>query len=145
MQKNKQKSPKPNKKVKSKKTTEKNGNGEKEITLFERFNIQVETLDYIRGLTLPDIFAVIDEAQNLTPMQIKTIITRAGRGSKFVFTGDLSQIDVKYLTQETSGLAHAISKLHDKMPKAGSPMIATTIFTDSLRSPLAKLAVERLG
>lgn len=113
-------------------------------TLFEQYNVEVQPLDYIRGLTLPNLFAIIDEAQNLTASQIKTIITRAGRGSKFVFTGDLSQIDVKYLTEDTSGLAHAISKLHDNMPKAGNPMIATTIFTDSLRSPLASLAVEKL-
>lgn len=131
---------------KKKKDKQNNENGDESLpTYFEYFNVQVETLDYIRGLTLPNIFAIIDEAQNLTPMQIKTIITRAGKGSKFVFTGDLSQIDVKYLTSETSGMAHAISKLHDKMPGSGSPMIATTIFTHSLRSPLAKLAVERLG
>ncbi len=131
------------KRKKSKNSEEENGDSLP--TFFEYFNVQVETLDYIRGLTMPKIFAIIDESQNLSAMKIKTIISRAGDGSKFVFTGDLSQIDVKYLTQETSGLAHAISKLHDKMPGSGSPMVATTIFTDSIRSPLAKLAVDRLG
>jgi PhoH-like ATPase len=130
-------------KVKGKNKLKKNGE-EEDKSLFELYNIEIQSLDYIRGLTLPNLFAIIDESQNLTPSQMKTIITRAGRGSKLVFTGDLSQIDVRYLTQETSGLAHAISKLHDNVSGKGSPMIGKIVFTDSLRSALASLAVDYL-
>jgi PhoH-like ATPase len=70
----------------------------------------VEPLAYIRGRSISDTFFIIDEAQNLTPHEIKTIITRAGEGTKFVFTGDISQIDSPYLNEKSSGLSHLIDK-----------------------------------
>lgn len=135
---------------KAKKRLKKNGgppienNEPQEFSLFEKYSIEVLPLDYIRGTTLPELCLIIDEAQNLTALQIKTIITRAGRGSKFIFTGDISQIDVDYLSEETSGMSHAIAKLHDRITGPGNPLIATTIFTDSLRSELAAFALEHL-
>ena len=129
-------------KIKNGKKKKNDDDGEK--TIFDRYNVEILPLDYIRGLTLPNSFVIIDESQNLTGSQFKTIITRAGRNSKFVFTGDLSQIDVKYLNSQSSGLAHAISKLHDNMPGSGNSMIASTIFVESLRSDLATLGVKYL-
>jgi len=102
--------------------------------------IVYEPLDYIRGMSLNHILLIVDEAQNLTPHQVKTIITRAGEHSTIFFTGDLDQIDRdrRRLDRETSGLAYAINRLAD------SPMVATTIFQDTVRSPLACLAEKLL-
>lgn len=75
--------------------------------------IVIEPLAYIRGRTLPKTFFVIDEAQNLTPNEIKTIITRAGEGSKFVFTGDIYQLDHPYLDSYSNGLSYLIEKAKD--------------------------------
>lgn len=106
-------------------------------------NIIIEPLGYIRGMTLPSrSYLILDEGQNTTPHAIKTIITRAGEGTKIVITGDLSQVDVKSLRRldrNSNGLAHAMAKMKD-------PLVATTRFesSDSVRSLLAKLATERL-
>ncbi len=82
---------------------------------------------------------VIDEAQNLTPHQVKTIITRAGTNTKMVFTGDLGQIDRnRRLDRKSSGLAYAMSKM------ANQPMVGICNFKDTVRSPLAGLAEELL-
>lgn len=72
--------------------------------------IQIEALTYIRGRSLPNRYIIVDEAQNLRPLDIKTIITRAGEGTKIVFTGDLEQIDTPYLDAESSGLAYLIDR-----------------------------------
>jgi PhoH-like ATPase len=107
--------------------------------LQETKKIIIKPLDYIRGETYHKCFIVIDEAQNLTPHQMKTIITRAGLNTKLVFTGDLDQIDRKRrLDRKTSGLAYAMSKL------ANQPMVAIVNFKDTVRSPLASLAAELL-
>jgi PhoH-like ATPase len=81
--------------------------------MVESGKIVIEPLAYIRGRTLPKTFFVIDEAQNLTPNEIKTIITRAGEGSKFVFTGDIYQLDHPYLDSYSNGLSYLIEKAKD--------------------------------
>jgi PhoH-like ATPase len=72
--------------------------------------LQVEPLTYIRGRSLPNIFFVVDEAQNLTPHEIKTILTRAGEGTKIVLTGDPYQIDNPYIDSQNNGLTYVIEK-----------------------------------
>lgn len=73
--------------------------------------LELEPLTYIRGRSLPDQFIIIDEAQNLTPHEMKTIITRAGENTKIVFTGDPYQIDIPYLDAMSNGLSVAVEKL----------------------------------
>ena len=71
----------------------------------------MEALTYIRGRSIANAFIVIDEAQNLTKHEIKTIITRIGEGTKIVLTGDIEQIDKVYLNETSNCLAHAVEKL----------------------------------
>jgi PhoH-like ATPase len=101
--------------------------------------IEIEPLDYIRGTTFWKCLLIIDEAQNLTPHQVKTIITRAGENSKIIFTGDLDQIDRRRrLDKISSGLAYAASRLQ------GQDIVASIKFKTSVRSELAKIGVELL-
>lgn len=101
--------------------------------------IDIEPLDYIRGTTFIKSYLIIDEAQNLTPHQVKTIITRAGMGTKLVFTGDLEQIDRKRrLDKSSNGLAYAASRM------AGRDIVANVKFFTSVRSELAKMGVDLL-
>ncbi|MFO7752576.1 MAG: PhoH family protein [Desulfobacteraceae bacterium] len=107
--------------------------------LLQEKKIDIEPLDYIRGTTFWKCLLIIDEAQNLTPHQMKTIITRAGMGTRIVFTGDLDQIDRKRrLDKVSSGLAYAISRL------GGQKIVASVKFEVSVRSELAKIGVELL-
>lgn len=101
--------------------------------------IDIEPLDYIRGTTFNRCFLIIDEAQNLTPHQVKTIITRAGEGSKIVFTGDLDQIDRRRrLNKKSSGPNYAANSLQ------GESIVGITTFKDSVRSELTQLAINKL-
>ena len=100
--------------------------------------ISVEPLDYIRGLTYIKDILIVDEAQNLTPHQIKTIITRCGEGSKIIFTGDLGQIDRKGLDINSSGLAYAGHSMKD------NEMVGISYFGKTVRSELADLAEKLL-
>ena len=75
--------------------------------------IQVEALSYIRGRSIPNSFIIVDEAQNLSVHELKTIITRAGEGSKIVLTGDLAQIDAPYLDAISNGLSITIEKFKE--------------------------------
>ncbi|MDO9577938.1 MAG: PhoH family protein [Candidatus Cloacimonadales bacterium] len=77
--------------------------------------IELEPLTYIRGRSLPDQYIIIDEAQNLTPHEMKTIITRAGEGTKIVITGDPYQIDIPYLDSESNGLSIAVEKFKQEL------------------------------
>ncbi|MDH6355775.1 PhoH-like ATPase [Dysgonomonas sp. PH5-45] len=96
--------------------------------------IEIEALAYIRGRSLSETFCIVDEAQNLTPHEIKTIITRAGEGTKMVFTGDLQQIDSPYLDAQSNGLAYVIDKMN------GQELFAHVNLQKGERSKLAELA-----
>ncbi|MDR3625641.1 MAG: PhoH family protein [Ignavibacteriaceae bacterium] len=98
----------------------------------------IEPLSYIRGRSLQRIFFIVDEAQNLTPHEIKTIITRAGEGSKIVFTGDIYQIDHPYLDSQSNGLSYLID--HFK----GQRLYAHVNLEKGERSELAELASNLL-
>ncbi len=98
----------------------------------------IEPLSYIRGRSLQRIFFIVDEAQNLTPHEIKTIITRAGEGSKIVFTGDIYQIDHPYLDSQSNGLSYLID--HFK----GQKLYAHINLEKGERSELAELASNLL-
>lgn len=74
-------------------------------------DLELEALTYIRGRSIPQQYIIIDEAQNLTPHEVKTIISRAGEGSKMVLTGDPEQIDNPYLDAESNGLSYAVERL----------------------------------
>ena len=78
--------------------------------LIESDIVHIEPLTYIRGRSLPGRFLIIDEAQNLRPLDVKTIITRCGEGTKVVFTGDLEQIDSPFLDAASNGLAYLINR-----------------------------------
>jgi len=79
--------------------------------LKERGVLQVEPLTYIRGRSIPNSFIILDEAQNLTMQEIKTVLTRVGQGSKIVLTGDVEQIDNPYVDFASNGLTHAVERL----------------------------------
>ena len=98
--------------------------------------LELEPLTYIRGRSLPDQFIIIDEAQNLTPHEMKTIITRAGENTKLVLTGDPYQIDIPYLDSESNGLSVAVEKL-----KAES-LVGHITLDKGERSKLADLAAK---
>lgn len=100
--------------------------------------INIEPLTYIRGRSIHDQFVIIDEAQNLTPLELKTIITRAGGHTKIVLTGDITQIDNPYINEKSNGLS-VITKSF--VPSALS---ANVVMTKGVRSPLAQEATERL-
>lgn len=98
----------------------------------------IEPLAYIRGRSLGKCYFIIDEAQNLTPHEMKTIITRAGEGTKMVFTGDIFQIDQPYLDQWSNGLTH----LGEKM--SGQPIFQHVFLKKGERSRLSELAAKLL-
>lgn len=98
----------------------------------------IAALAYIRGRSLSNSYFIIDEAQNLTPHEVKTVITRAGEGTKMVFTGDLHQIDSPYLDQQSNGLAY----LSDRMK--GQELFAHINLIKGERSFLAELASDLL-
>ena len=79
----------------------------------DKGKIEIEALTYIRGRSISNAFMIVDEAQNLTMHEIKTIITRVGEGTKVVLTGDIEQIDNIYINETSNGLAHAVEKFKD--------------------------------
>ena len=78
--------------------------------LSDRGLLQIEPLAYIRGRSIPQQYFIIDEAQNLTPHEVKTILTRAGEGTKIVMTGDIDQIDNPYVDAASNGLTYVIER-----------------------------------
>lgn len=100
--------------------------------------LMITPLAYIRGRSLSNIFFIVDEAQNLTPHEIKTIISRAGENTKIVFTGDIYQIDTPYLDSQSNGLSYLIDRVKDH------PMFAHITLEKGERSELANLANELL-
>jgi len=91
-----------------------------------------------RGRRLSKSFFIIDEAQNLTPHEVKTIITRAGEGTKVIFTGDINQIDTPYMDEHSNGLTYLIDRLK------GNALFAHIKLEKGERSELANLANEML-
>lgn len=100
--------------------------------------IAIAPLAFIRGRTLTKIFFIVDEAQNLTPHEVKTIISRAGEDTKIVFTGDIYQIDTPYLDAESNGLSYLIDKAKNH------PLYAHITLQKGERSELANLATDLL-
>ena len=98
----------------------------------------ITPLAFIRGRSLSNIMFIIDEAQNLTPHEVKTIITRAGENTKIVFTGDVNQIDTPYLDENSNGLAYLVDKLK------GQPLFSYVKLERGERSELANLANDLL-
>jgi PhoH-like ATPase len=98
----------------------------------------LEPLTYIRGRSIPHQFMIVDEAQNLTPHEVKTIASRVGEDTKLVLTGDIGQIDNPYLDQSSNGLSYAVEKMK------GLPIVGHVTLQKSERSELASLAAERL-
>jgi PhoH-like ATPase len=94
----------------------------------------ISPLAYIRGRSLSNIFFIVDEAQNLTPHEVKTIVTRAGEGTKMIFTGDIQQIDSPYLDSLSNGLSYIAHRLK------GQEIFAHVNLVKGERSYLAELA-----
>ncbi|GHT30219.1 phosphate starvation protein PhoH [Bacteroidia bacterium] len=116
-----------------------NGSDARKIDEWQKNNkLVIEALAFIRGRSLSETFCIIDEAQNLTPHEVKTIITRAGEGTKMVFTGDLQQIDSPYLDAQSNGLAYMIDKMK------GQDIFAHINLVKGERSHLAELASNLL-
>ena len=115
-----------------------NGNKEKIEHLFEHEKITIAPITYSRGRSIPKSFIIIDEAQNLTTHEIKTMVTRVGDGTKVVLMGDMDQIDTPYLTKQNNGLSHLISKF------IGNKLFAYIHLSKGERSELAELASNLL-
>ncbi len=106
--------------------------------LIEMGILQIEPLTYIRGRTIPQQFLIIDEAQNLTPHEVKTIITRAGEGTKVVLTGDPDQIDNPYIDAASNGLTYVVERFKHE------PLAGHITLTKGERSSLAERATALL-
>jgi PhoH-like ATPase len=112
---------------------------QEKVEKLQRDNImEMEALTYIRGRSIPRQYVIIDEAQNLTPHEVKTIVSRAGEGTKMVLTGDPYQIDNPYLDASSNGLTYAAERLKEQ------DLHGHVTLRNSERSPLAAIAAERL-
>ena len=100
--------------------------------------MEIEPLTYIRGRSIPKQYMIVDEAQNLTPHEIKTIITRAGEGTKIILTGDPFQIDNPYVDSASNGLSYSVERLK------GQDLTGHTTLSKGERSSLAELAANLL-
>ena len=100
--------------------------------------IEIEPLTYIRGRSIPNQFIIVDEAQNLTPHEVKTIITRVGDGTKIVLTGDPNQIDNPYVDATNNGLVHVVNRFKNEK------IAGHITLTKGERSELAELAANLL-
>jgi PhoH-like ATPase len=117
------------------------GNGgmdERIQDLIDTGALELEALTYIRGRSIPDQFIIIDEAQNLTPREVKTVVSRIGEDSKLVLTGDPWQIDNPYLDSSSNGLAYAAERMK------GLDLVGHVMLKTSERSELASMAAQRL-
>ncbi len=106
--------------------------------IMESKKIEMEAVTYIRGRSLPKIYMIIDEAQNLTPHEVKTIISRAGKGTKVILTGDPTQIDNPYLDKDSNGLTFAVNRFKNHK------IFGHMFLEKTERSELASLAAEIL-
>lgn len=100
--------------------------------------LHIEPLTYIRGRSIPGQYLIVDEAQNLSPHEVKTIITRAGEGTKIVLTGDPYQIDSPYLDEVNNGLVYALENMKSES------IVAHTLLTHGERSALSEAASKLL-
>jgi PhoH-like ATPase len=100
--------------------------------------LQVEALTYIRGRSIPRQYLIVDEAQNLTPHEIKTVLTRAGEGTKVVITGDPYQIDNPYVDAMSNGMTYTVERFK------GSAIAGHVTLRKGERSELAELAARLL-
>lgn len=115
------------------------GNGEEtKHFIMESKKIEMEAVTYIRGRTLPKMYIIIDEAQNLTPHEVKTIISRAGKGTKVILAGDPTQIDNPYLDKDSNALTNIIGRFKEKS------IYGHMVFEKTERSELAAIAAEVL-
>jgi PhoH-like ATPase len=106
--------------------------------LVEKGVLQIEPLTYIRGRSLPQQYVIVDEAQNLTPHEVKTVVTRCGEGTKIVLTGDPYQIDNPYVDSATNGLSVTADRLQ------GESMVGHILLTRGERSALSNVAANKL-
>lgn len=106
--------------------------------MLENEKLRIVPLAYIRGRSLSNIVFIVDEAQNLTPHEVKTIITRAGENTKIIFTGDIYQIDTPYLDTQSNGLSFLVDRMHD------NDLYAHINLEKGERSELANLASKLL-
>jgi PhoH-like ATPase len=106
--------------------------------LVESGQVVLEPLTYIRGRSIPHQFMIVDEAQNLTPHEVKTIASRVGDGTKLILTGDATQIDNPYLDSSSNGLSYLVERLK------GKSIIGHITLTKSERSELASLVTAEL-
>jgi PhoH-like ATPase len=106
--------------------------------MLNKEKLMITPLAYIRGRSLSNICFIVDEAQNLTPHEVKTIISRAGENTKIIFTGDIYQIDTPYLDSQSNGLSYLIDRIK------GHPLYAHITLEKGERSELANLANELL-
>jgi len=106
--------------------------------LLDQKIIEVEPLTYIRGRSIPRQFMIVDEAQNLTPHEVKTVITRAGEGTKIVLTGDPKQIDNPYVDATSNGLTYVVERFK------GSELAGHVTLRKGERSLLAERAAQLL-
>ena len=107
-------------------------------TLVDMGVLEIEPLTYIRGRSIPRQFLIVDEAQNLTPHEAKTILTRAGEGTKVIFTGDPYQIDNPYVDSSDNGLVHLVHRFRNE------PLAGTVTLMKGERSELAERAANIL-
>ncbi|MBI1336171.1 MAG: AAA family ATPase [Phycisphaera sp.] len=107
-------------------------------TLMASGQVVLEPLTYIRGRSIPHQFIIVDEAQNLTPHEVKTIVSRVGEGTKIVLTGDIAQIDNPYLDSSSNGLSYLVEQLK------GHTIVGHVTLAKSERSELASLAAANL-
>ncbi len=116
------------------------GNGsETKRWISESKKFEMEAVTYIRGRTLPKMYIIIDEAQNLTPHEVKTIISRAGHGTKVILTGDPTQIDNPYLDKDSNALTYVVGRFKDHT------LFGHIFLEKTERSELASLAAEVLS
>ena len=115
------------------------GNNKSTLKMYvDTGKIEIEALTYIRGRSISNAFVIIDEAQNLTMHEVKTIITRIGEGTKIILTGDIEQIDNAYINETSNGLVHAVEKFKD------FPISGHVTFKKGERSEIASLAAKVL-
>ena len=124
--------------LRTKKTGGNGGMDERIQDLIDAGALELEALTYIRGRSIPDQCIIVDEAQNLTPREVKTVVSRVGEDSKLVLTGDPWQIDNPYLDSSSNGLAYAAERMK------GEELVGHVMLNKSERSDLASLAAQKL-